>query len=210
MKKPVKIILLVSLALNLILACFQLYSYFERQQRIAENKDEIKKYTEQRIVNSPVVKKSFFDSLYINYPDLRRKKYLFINIWRTADAWTDRVLPIYDSIIQPLRDDIGYLTLTEENKKYARSILKQDTSLINNFDFIYSAERFILALNQDLKIPFRKYGYPKYSMNFIFNNKTKEMIFCDTVAISGPKYPEDSLSDRKVIASIKKALSELK
>lgn len=198
------------MVLNLVFIGFRLSDYFQRQENNIRFKNDMKRYLEQKFVNAPLVKKNFFDTLYIKYPDLGKKKYLFVNLWHTVDAWTDRTLPIYDTIVKPLRQDVGYLTITDENEKYAKSILKQDTSFIQNFHFIYNAENFILAMNQELKIPFRKYYYPKCPMNIIFDNETKKIIFSDTIGISGPKYSEDSLSDKKIIASIKKTLSELK
>ena len=210
MKKRIKILFLVSLALNLALGAFQLFKYFEKENRISAYKNDMKRYTEQKFVNGPAVKKKFFDTLFIKFPTLINKKYLFANLWQTGSAWVDRTLPIYDTIVKPLRQDVGYVTITDQNEKYAKSVLKRDTSLINNFHFIYSSENFILAMNQELKIPFRKYCYPKCPLNIIFDTETKRIIFYDTVGISGPKYPQDSLEDKKIIASIKKALSELK
>jgi hypothetical protein len=207
--KGLKILLVISLILNLALGSFQIFKYFEKKQRMTDNKNRLKRFTEQRLVNSLVEKKNFFDTLFLNYPELKTKKYLFMNIWRTADAYSDRVLPIYDTIILPLRNDVGYVTVTEEKEKYAKSVLKKDTGLIKNFLFVFNSENFVLAVNQELKLKFRKFFYPYYP-DVIFDNQTKKIIFFDTVGISGPKYPQDSLSDKKVIAAIKKALSELK
>ncbi len=209
MKRWVKIILLISLALNLTFVIIQLTSYKSRRETIERNV-KMKYETRTKLVNIAVTKSKFLDSLYKKYPELKNKKYLFINIWDTGDGWSIKQLPMLDTLIEPLQENLGYVLVNDEKSDYAQRVLRQDTGLTKHFLFMDRCEDFMYAINQELLMPRKRFNYPHVPMNIILDNKGK-IIYYDTLeSLSGPRWPEDSLKDIKYVQQLNKVLSELK
>lgn len=206
MKRPLKIILLISLAINVTVISMQVVSHFQRKNY----KEGVYPRETQKIVNIPVVKKNFLDSLYLSYPQLKTKKYLFFHFWSTRHFWCTKPLPIYDTLIQPLNPEVGYVLINDEKEEYSRKVLKDDSGTTKNFLFAFHAENFILATNQELKFKYSRFWYPKYPMSVIMRTDSSKIIFFDTLGIVGKSAPEDSLRDKQAYEALKTALSELK
>lgn len=206
MKRPLKIILLISLAINVTVISMQVVSHFQRKNY----KEGVYPRETQKIVNIPVVKKNFLDSLYLSYPQLKTKKYLFFHFWSTRHYWCTKPLPIYDTLILPLNPEMGYILVNDEKEEYSKKTLKDDAGTTKNFLFAFNAEDFILATNQELKFKYSRFWYPKYPMSVIMRTDSSKIIFFDTLGIVGKSAPEDSLRDKQGYALLKKALSELK
>ena len=184
------------------------YSY-----RIDREREEFKKRNIQdwqKTVNAPFAKKNFMDSLLIQYPELKQKKYLFFHFWSTRHYWCTKPLPIYDTLIEPLNPDMGYVLVNDEKEIYSKKVLKDDTGSTKNFLHAFNAQSFILAINQELKFKPSRWWYPKYPMSIIMRTDSNKIIFFDTLGIVGKSAPEDSLKDKQSYALLKKALSELK
>ena len=209
MKRSFKIILIVSLVLNVCFITLKIIAYYSRQSNWEYNvKMKYSKLT--RSVNISETKKNFMDSLYLKYPQLKAKKYLFINLWDTGEHWAIKQLPMLDTLIQPILPDFGYVLVNDEKPDYASHIMKRDTSTTKNFLFMDRAGNFIQAINQELRIPRKRYNYPKYPINLILDN-TGRIIYFDTLeSLSGPHWPEDSLKDKIYVRQLNKAFSELK
>lgn len=209
MKRSFKIILGISLLINIAFITFRLIE----TNRINREKEAFKKRNLQewqKTVNASVAKKNFMDSLFIQYPQLKTKKYLFFHFWSTRHFWCTKPLPIYDTLIQPINPEIGYVLINGEKEAYSKKVLKEDTGTTKNFLFAFNAENFILAINQELKFKPSRFWYPKYPMSVIIRTESGKIIFVDTLGIVGKAAPEDSLRDKQSYGAIKKALSELK
>ena len=209
MKRSFKIILVISLITNLCLVIIQVMGHFS-QRDTWERNIKMKYETRTKLVNVSETKNKFLDSLYKKYPELKDKKYLFINIWDTGDGWSIKQLPMLDTLIEPLKENFGYILVNDEKPDYAKRVLKQDTGLTNHFVFMDRCEDFMYAINQELLMPRTRFNYPHVPMNIILDNKGK-IIYHDILeSFSGPRYPEDSLKDRKKVQQLNKVLSELK
>lgn len=209
MKRSFKIILGISLLLNIAFITIKLVEKNRvSREREAFNKRNLQDW--QKTVNAPIAKKTFMDSLYLKYPELKNKKYLFLHFWSTRHFWCTKALPIYDTLIQPLNPIVGYVLINDETEQYSKKVLKDDTGSTNNFLFAFNAENFILATNQELKFKPSRMWYPKYPMSLIMRTDSSKIIFFDTIGIVGKSAPEDSLRDKQGYALLKKALSELK
>lgn len=206
MKRSFKIVLIISLALNLIIVGIQIFYYFQRKRTI------ISYYPSktQKLVNAPIAKNKFLDSLYINYPQLKSKKYLFFHFWSTKHYWSTIPLPIYDTVIMPLNPEVGYILVNDEKESYSKKVLKGDSGSTKNFLFAFNSEDFILAINQELNFKYSRFFYPKIPMSVIMKTDSNKIIFYDTIGIVGKSAPADSLKDKQVYKALKKALSELK
>lgn len=208
MKKSVKIILIVSLLINICFIVLKLIALYQvNEYKEIFQKRNIKEW--QRTVNAPIAKKNFMDSLFIKYPQLKTKKYLFLHFWSTRHFWSTKPLPIYDTLIEPLNPNVGYVLINDEKEEYSKKVLKNDSGITKNFLYAFKAPDFILAINQELKFKPAQMWYPKCPMSVIMENNGK-IIFFDTLGIVGKSAPEDSLTDKKSYAALKKALSELK
>lgn len=206
MKRSFKIVLLFSLTLNLIFAGIKIFYYFQKE------KTTISYYPSktQKLVNVPIAKHKFLDSLYIVYPQLKSKKYLFFHFWSTKHYWCTKPLPMYDTVILPLNPDVGYILVNDEKENYSKKVIKEDSATTINFLFAFNSEDFILAINQELDFKYNRFLYPKYPMSVIMKTDNNKIIFYDTVGIVGKSAPADSLKDKQSYKAIKKALSELK
>lgn len=206
MKRSFKIALLVSLMLNLIFVGIQIFAYFQRK------KETITYYPSktQKIVNAPIAKKKFLDSLYIQFPELKSKKYLFFHFWSTHHYWSTKPLLIYDTLIMPLNSQLGYVLVNDEKETRSKKVLKDDSASTRNFLYVFNSEDFILAINQELNFKYSRFWYPKYPLSVIMKTDSSKIVFFDTLGIVGKTAPEDSLRDKESCKAIKKALSELK
>ncbi len=210
MKKSVKIILIVSLIVNICFVVLQIVGSFQRSATIERNiKSNYKQFT--KVVDVDQVKRSFLDSLHKKYPETTNKKYFFINIWGTGDGWSIKQLPILDTLITPLKSDVSYILVNDEKPDYSVRILKQDTATTNNFLFMHQCEEFMYAMSQELRMKRSYYNYPRIPLILILDQSGKT-IFSDTLeAIAGPRWwPKEKEADEKHIALIKKTLHELK
>lgn len=209
MKKSFKIILAISLLINLTFIALQVSSYYTRRSNLISNIE--RKYSHlTKVVNIAETKKNFMDSLFHKYPQLKIKKYLYINIWDTGDQYSIKQLPTLDTLIKPLLPEVGYVLVNDEKPDYSNYVLKRDIGKTTNFVFINRAEDFIQAINQELRIPRRRFNYPVTSMNLILDNTGKIVYFDTLQTYSGPKWPEDSLKDKIYVQQLNKAFSELK
>jgi len=206
MKKSFKTILLISLVLNLILVGIEIVSYFQRKN------EKIVYYPSktQKIVNAPIAKKKFLDSLYIQFPELKSKKYLFFHFWSTHHYWSTKPLLIYDTLIMPLNSQLGYVLVNDEKETRSKKVLKDDSASTRNFLYVFNSEDFILAINQELNFKYSRFWYPKYPLSVIMRIDSSKIVFFDTLGIVGKTAPEDSLRDKESCKAIKKALSQLK
>lgn len=206
MKRSFKIALAVSLTLNLIFVGLQVFSYFHRKN------DLINYYPSktQKLVNAPIAKNIFFDSLYIRHPELKNKKFLFFHFWTTRHYWCTKPLPMYDTLIMPLNPNVGYILVNDEKEGYSKKVLKDDSASTQNFLFAFNSEEFILAVNQELNFKYNRWLYPKYPLSLIMRTDSNKIIFYDTIGIVGKASPADSLKDKISYKAIKKALNELK
>lgn len=205
MKKSFKIVLLISLALNLIFVAIQVFAYFQRKS------EKISYYPSktQKIVNAPIAKKKFLDSLYVQFPDLKAKKYLFFHFWSTHHYWSTKPLLIYDTLIMPLNSQVGYVLVNDEKETRSKKVLKADSASTRNFLYAFNSEDFILAINQELNFKYSRWWYPKYPLSVIMKTDSNKIIFYDTLGIVGKSAPADSLRDKQSYKAIKKALNEL-
>src|ERR1041385_8258862 len=105
MKKTFKIILFISLILNVGVVIIQFIDHREKVDNW-ERGAKFKYDNMTRFVNITETKKSFLDSLFHKYPHLKTKKYLFINFWDTGDQYSIKQLPTLDTIIEPLIKDM--------------------------------------------------------------------------------------------------------
>lgn len=184
----------------------QIVSYFQRKNF----KEGVYPREQQKIVNIPIVKKHYFDSLFISRPELKTKKYLFFHVWSTHHYWSTRPLAIYDTLILPLNSEVGYVLINDEKEDYSKKVLKDDSASTKNFIYSFDSEDFILALNQELKFKYSRFNYPKCPMSVIIKTDSSKIIYFDTLGIVGKSAPEDSLTDKQAYKALKKALSDLK
>lgn len=209
MKKWVKIVFIISAALNLGWGVVQVLAYNVRKENI-EYAVKMKYETRTKTVNVSLAKKTFLDSLFLKYPESKNKEFLFINFWDTGDGYSIQQLPMLDTLIEPLLPNVGYVLVNAEKPDYAARILKQDSAETKNFLFMNRCEDFMYAINQELLIPRTRFNYPHCPMNIILN-KTGKIIYFDTLeSWSGPRWPEDSLNDKKFVHQLNKTFSELK
>lgn len=206
MKRSFKITLVISLLLNLIFVGIQISAYFQRKKNIITYNPS----KTQKFVNGPIMKKNFIDSLYIQYPELKTKKYLFVHFWSTRHYWCTKPLPVYDTLIMPLNPQVGYVLVNDEKEARSKKVLKDDSASTRNFVYAFNSENFILAINQELNFKYSRWWYPKYPMSVIMTTDSNKIVFFDTLGIVGKTAPEDSLRDKQSYKAIKKALSELK
>lgn len=209
MKKSFKIILVVSLVINLAFIIIGIASQFQRKQSWEHNV-KLKYSHLTKTVNISETKKHFFDSLFNRYPDLKAKNYIFLTFWHTGDIWSRKQLPMLDTLITPLLPDVGYVLVSNEEFDYSKLVIRQDTSTINNFLLMPKSEDFMYAINQELHFPRNRFNYPHIPMNLILDARGKIVYFDTLEAFSGPKWPEDSLKDKIFVQTLNKALSELK
>ncbi len=209
MKRWFKIVLITSLVINVAFVVIQIVGYYNIRMNWEWNaKSKYENFT--KMVNAPEVKKHFMDSLFKKYPELKTKKYLFINFWDTGDTYTLKQIPILDTLIKPILPDVGYVFVNDEAPDYSVRILKRNKISSANFLFINQAGDFIQAINQEIRVPRRRFGYPKCSMNLILD-KAGKIIYFDTLqTYSGPRWPEDSLKDKIFVHQLNKAFSDLK
>lgn len=209
MKKSFKIILGISLLLNIAFITIKIvYDYKIDRERAEFQLRNLQDW--QKTVDAPVAKKNFMDSLFVKYPHLKTKKHLFLHFWSTRHFWCTKPLPIYDTLIQPLNPEVGYILINDEKEEYSKKVLKNDTGTTTNFLFAFNAKNFILATNQELKFKPGRFWYPKYPMSVIMKTDSRKIVFFDTIGIVGKWFPEDSLKDKQGYKALKKALSELK
>jgi hypothetical protein len=209
MKKSFKITLWISLLLNIVFIALKFFNDYRIEHESAIfKKRNIQDW--QKTVNTSIAKKNFMDSLFIQHPQLKTKKYLLLHFWTTRHFWCTKPLPIYDTLIQPLNPEVGYVLINGEKEAYSKKVLKEDSGTTKNFLFAFNAENFILAINQELKFKPCRYWYPKYPLSVIMRTDSSNIIFYDTLGIVGKSAPEDSLRDKQSYKALKKALNELK
>lgn len=206
MRRSFKIALLISLLLNLIFVGIQIFGYFQKKKNIFTYNPS----KTQKFVNGPIMKKNFLDSLYIQYPELKTKKYLFIHFWSTHHYWCTKPLPMYDTLIMPLNSQVGYILVNDEKETRSKKVLKDDSAATRNFLYAFNSEDFVLAINQELNFKYSRFWYPKYPLSIIMRTDSSKIIFYDTLGIFGKSSPEDSLREKQSCKAIKKALNELK
>lgn len=205
MKRSFKIVLALSLTLNIIFVGLQLFAYFQRKnERVVYYPSKT-----QKLVNTPIAKKKFLDSLYIQFPNLKTKKYLFFHFWSTHHYWSTKPLLIYDTLIMPLNSQVGYVLVNDEMETRSKKVLKTDSASTRNFLYAFNSEDFILAINQELNFKYSRFWYPKYPLGVIMRTDSNKIIFYDTLGIVGKSAPADSLRDKQSYKAIKKALNEL-
>jgi hypothetical protein len=210
MKKPFKIILIISLIINIGFIGLQIFAHLQTIEVTKLNiHNKYKNFT--KTVNIPETKKVFFKELYKNYPETKNKKYFFINIWDTGNGWSIKQLPFLDTLIEPLNPNMAYILANDEKPDYALHIMKQDTALTMNFLFMNQCEDFSFAISQELLLKRNEWNYPRVPLTIILD-RTGKIIFSDTLdAIAGPRWwPKEEQADKKHIALLKKKLSELK
>jgi hypothetical protein len=174
MKKWIKIILVISLTLNVVMVGLQLYA--------RSIKNELNKVKE---VDIKLEKDKFFSLLYSKYPETKNKKYLFIQVWETDSGTGMEQMMVIDSIMDSRQEKFACVFLCPEKNDYANKILKQQKIETKNFVYLNDMEDVILALHQDKNIMLKNITNVKAPANVIIDKNGKILFWQNHFWITG-------------------------
>lgn len=204
MSKRFKIILIASLLINIFFIIIEFLEYRSRQINL-----ELTKPFVLKDVNVTEEKKKFLSKFRREYPSLADKKYVFINFWTGGSGSCIAQLPILDTLLMPLRDDMAYLVVSDENPNYATRRLRGEKISTANFTYINQSDSLIHAICKEKKVKAHTWGFVMMLPMNIVLDRTGNIVYFDTLnALSGEK--KDSLKDREIASALKTGISNLK
>jgi hypothetical protein len=174
MKRWVKIVLVASLALNIVVIGLQLYV-----------KNLTHEFNAVKEVDVKLEKDKFLSLLYSKYPETKSKKYLFIQIWETDSGTGMEQMMIIDSIMDPRQQDYACVFLCPEKNDYANKILKQQKIKTKNFVYLHEMEDIIIALHQDKNVKLKNITDIKAPLNVIIDKAGKILFWQKHFWITG-------------------------
>ncbi|HRD38308.1 MAG TPA: hypothetical protein PLC65_06725 [Bacteroidia bacterium] len=199
MKRSLKIILFFSLILNLVLIGIQVF--YKAVYRVRE--------TEPKDININVARSAFMDSLIKLNPELKDKKYFYINIWDTGCLSCIQQMPMLDSIVEPVKDNFGYVFITLMPEGYSKRCLNKEGIKTKNFKYMYNCQDFVFSIYKEKNYKRELLRAYKFPLNVIID-RYANLIYVDSLkALSGPKFPEDSLADKRFKFRLKTVLNQL-
>lgn len=202
MKRSFKILLILSLIANCILAFLH-----NRQKRSRIIHVELAEAFKFRVLDNKWEKEKFFRKLKVLDNSSDRKKYFLIHIWDGYNGTTHQ-LPKFDSIVEPIRNDISYVLVNEENDNLTNYALAKDKVKIKNFVYMNNADSLMHCFYQEFKMKNKFEFLFSLPINIIMD-RTGKILYADT---SGRfrDLREDSLALDVVLKNLKVALKELK
>lgn len=153
-------------------------------------------------------KLKFFKKLKTLDPLSYRKKYVFINIWDTHYNGSAPVLPVLDTLIEPLRKDFSYVLLNEENDNISNYTLQKKKVHTKNFIYMNDADSMMHAFFQEFRMKSKFKFLFALPITVIMNHEGK-VVYLDTTSRMSP-YREDSIGSRKAFKELKEVLVNLK
>jgi hypothetical protein len=138
MTKTVKIILFLSLSLNVWL--FYNETRKNRFYTFDHNEPE---------VNIQLERSKFLSLIKEKYPKSATKKYLFIHIWSPGDWDSMKEMPMLDTLIRPLRNDFFYVFVCKDKTDYAWRKLQEHTRKCKNFVYMNGQKNFVNSIFQE-------------------------------------------------------------
>jgi hypothetical protein len=214
MKKWLKIVLIVSLILNVFFVVV----------KIIINQSMIYEPTKIKEVNIQEVRTKFFSELKKKYPKLSSKKYFFINVWAPGSWESMHQIPLLDTLVEPLKDDFAYIFANEDENSYAQRKLKEHSSKTKNFIYLNEQKDFLTSIYQEKKtLYFKPWRARIVPMNVIMNSLGKILYFDTLPALSGITYDlennktfikslnaEQTLTNKKYIRTLDSVFNVLK
>jgi hypothetical protein len=160
-------------------------------------------------LNIAYQKKKFFTGLKRLYPEISTKKYLFMNLYSCSARAMDEI-PILDTVIEPLREDMAYLLVSPAPKKEVSMKLKERNISDKNFLNVNESDSFILTLCREIKKkPLYIWDSYEYLPFSIVCDSSGKILYVDTMqAFSGFKM--DTLIDREHAQKLRKTLRAFK
>ncbi len=172
MKKWLKIVLITSLILNAFFIAMQVIT----NQRMKYVPTKIKE------VNIEEEKTKFFTELKKKHPQLSDKKYFFINVWAPGNWDSMHQIPLLDTLVEPLKNNVAYIFASEDKSDYAERRLKEHSSKTKNFIYLNGQKDFITSIYQEKNMLYVKFWRSrKTPMNLIMDQHGKILYF-DTLS----------------------------
>ena len=209
MKRWLKIVLILSLTVNVVVIGLQFYAKHITLASLNKVKE----------VDVPLEKNKFLSQLYTKHPEIKSKKYLFVQIWETDSGTGMEQMMVIDSIMGSRQQDYACVFLCAEKDDYANKILKQQNIKTKNFIYLNEMEDIILALHQDKNIKLKNITDIKAPLNVIMDRKGKISFWQQHFWITGltvgdvrkkPEYNFGFKNDKRFLKSLDSIFTALK